>query len=129
MNISDFKEKLDNRRIDRYATSEEWKLAHNWASEVNKGDSLMKWSWDCGFKLDYDGDICRICSRFYPPHKSSIEYGKYHGIISVQIGDAEEYIHETEIEAATLDELQEKVENYVSKIITKIRNAIKAAFN
>ena len=91
---------------------------------------MIKWSWDCGLKLDYDGYICGISSRFYPPHKSSGDYGKYHGTINVMIGDAqeEESIHEHEIEATTLDELQKIAEDYVSKIIDKIHNAIQTVF-
>ena len=67
-------------------------------------------------------------SRFYPPHKSSAEYGKYHGTITVMIGDSIEDIHEHKIEATTLDELKELTEKYVSEILGKIHNAIKSVF-
>jgi hypothetical protein len=66
--------------------------------------------------------------RFYPPHKSSAEYGKYSGTIEVMIGDGYEYIHKHKVEAKTLDELKSLVEVYVSEIIEKIHNAIRTVF-
>ena len=105
-----------------------WDAAHRWQEQANGDDKLIKWSWDCGLKLDYDGDICRISSRFYPPHKSSAEYGKYHGTISVMIGDADEYLHEHKIEAETLDELKKLTEDYATKILKKMHNALRAIF-
>jgi hypothetical protein len=103
-----------------------WDAANKWQEQVNEDDNLIKWSWDCGLKLDYDGDVCRISSRFYPPHKSWVKYGKYHGTISVMIGDAD--LHSHEIEADTLDELQNLAEDYVSKIVDKMHKAIRAVF-
>lgn len=44
------------------------------------------------------------------------------------IGDSIEDIHEHKIEAATLEELQETAEDYVSKILDKMHNAIRAVF-
>jgi hypothetical protein len=128
MEQTEFKNKLDNREFWGDNSKEMWDAAHKWQEQANDEDDLIKWSWDCGLKFDYDGDVCRISSRFYPPHKSSAEYGKYHGTITVMIGDAVEYIHEHEIEADTLDELQKITEDYVSKIIEKIHNVIRAVF-
>jgi hypothetical protein len=34
------------------------------ANRVNDGP---KWSFDCGFKLDFDGGLVSISSRFYTP--------------------------------------------------------------
>lgn len=128
MELSEFKNKLDNRGFWGDNSKEMWDAAYKWQEQANKHDKLIKWEWDCGLKLDYDGDVCRISSRFYPPHKSSAEYGKYHGTITVMIGDAIEDIHKHEIEANTLDELQKLAENYVSKILDKMHNAIRAVF-
>lgn len=128
MEINEFKRKLDNREFWGDNSKEMWDAAYKWQEEANKEDPLIKWSWDCGLKLDYDGDVCKISSRFYPPHKSSAEYGKYEGTISVSIGDWEENLHEHKIEAATLDELKELTEAYVSKILAKMHNAIRAVF-
>ena len=128
MKLSEFKNKLDNREFLNDNSKEMWDCAYKWQEQANKEDNLIKWSWDCGLKLDYDGDVCRISSRFYPPHKSSDEYGKYHGTITVMIGDAIEDIHKHELEANTLDELQKLAEDYVSKILNKMQNAIRAVF-
>jgi hypothetical protein len=128
METKDFKKRLDNREFWGENTKEMWEAAYKWQEKANEEDGLIKWSWDCGLKLDYDGDVCRISSRFYPPHKSSDEYRKYHGTISVMIGDAEEYLHEYEIEAETLDELQKLVEEYVLKTLDKMHNALRSIF-
>ncbi len=111
----------------RVNSKEAWDNAHKWAKEVNKNsNNICEWSWDCGFKLDYDGCLCSISSRFYPPHKSSAEYGKYHGTITVIV--AEEDIHKKEVEADTLDELKNLVEQYVEDLGMKIKTNIKAIF-
>lgn len=127
MDTNEFKTKLDSREFWGETSNEMWDAAYAWIKEVNSDDNLCKWSWDCGLKLDYDGDICKISSRFYPPHKSSIEYGKYHGTISVYIGDDE--IHKHEVEATTLDDLKTIAESYSANIIEKITNNVKAAFS
>lgn len=126
MNVKDFKEKMDKRILWGVNSKEAWKAAYKWADDTNEEDSSIQWSWDCGFKLDYDGSICSISSRFYPPHKSHEDYGKYSGAISVMIND--ECIKRHEIEADTLDELKLSVEKYVSGILVKINSAIKGVF-
>ena len=124
----EFKNKLDNGEFWGDNSKEMWNSAYKWQEQSNKEDNLIKWSWDCGLKLDYDGDVCCISSRFYPPHKSSSDYGGYNGTISVIIGDGEEYVHEHEIEAKTLDELKNLAEDYVSEILEKMHNAIRTLF-
>ena len=107
-----------------------WDNAKAWQENANEKKEIHdepKWSWDCGLKLDYDGEICRISSRFYPPHKHSADNSKYSGNISVYIGDDE--IHKYEVEASSLDSLKEIVEEYTSKIIERITTNIKAAFS
>lgn len=126
MEISEFKEKLDNREFWGVNSKEMWDGAYKWQVEINKEDNPIKWSWDCGLKLDYDGEVCSISSRFYPPHKSSAEYGKYHGNIKVMIGD--ETIHEKKIEESTLDELVNSTEEYVLSITDKIKTKVKEIF-
>ena len=128
MNFNEFKIKLDKREFWGVNSKEMWEAARKWEEEANDNESLIKWSWDCGLKLDYDGDVCRISSRFYPPHKSSETYGKYHGKISVMIGDGIEYLHEHEIEADSLDELKGLVEKYVAEILDKIWASIRSLF-
>ncbi len=128
MDVSEFKRKLDKREFWGDNSNEMWDAALKWQEEANEEDSLIRWRWDCGLKLDYDGEVCRISSRFYPPHKNSADYGKYDGTITVMIGDAVEYIHKHEIEATTLDELKKLTEEYVSQILERLHNAIKSIF-
>lgn len=126
MNIKEFKDKLDNRELWRDNSDETIFAASSWQREANKNSTIMRWGWDCSLKLDYDGEVCSINSRFYPPHKNSADYGKYSGDISVMIGN--ECLNNHSIEATTLDELQEAAENHVSQILEKIHNAIKTVF-
>lgn len=75
MTRHDFLEKLDNR--DEFSYSEMFPPARSLADDRNEErNSPVKWSWDCGLKLDYDGPILRVSSRFYPPHKQSAEVGE-----------------------------------------------------
>ncbi len=121
MDITDFKRKLDNREL--WGGKEMWKAAYKWEKQANEGGDPIKWSWDCGLKLDYDGDICRISSRFYPPHKSHADYMKYCGTITVMV--FEDDVFELKIEAETLDELKIEVEKCVSGLKMKLKTNIK----
>jgi len=125
MDTIEFKTKLDNREFWGVNSEEMWEAAREWEMQSNIDINICQWSWDCGLKLDYDGDICKISSRFYPPHKHAAP-GKWSGSISVIIGD--EYIHNHKVESDTLDMLKITVEKYVSTILDKINSNIKAAF-
>lgn len=120
MNIQEFKSLIDSRDTTRF--DEMWNPAYKWQETQNDRDtgSNLKWRFDCGMKLDYDGDILSVSSRFYPPHKSHIDYGKWHGTVTVIIGeyqiDDSANLIEKEFEAQTLDELQMKVEAFVKKV-------------
>jgi len=128
MELKEFKNKLDSREFWGCNSGEMGEASREWEREANKTNELIKWSWDCGFKLDYDGTICSISSRFYPPHKSSKEYGKYHGTISLMIGGSKECIYKYKVEADTLDELKIVVEDSVSKLIEKVTESLKQSF-
>lgn len=79
-----------------------------------------KWSFDCGFKLDYDGPILRISSRFYPPKD---HYGNnWDGSVSVYLFKNE--IRKKEFCANTIDELKLEVESYVESIKQKIEQLL-----
>ena len=50
----------------------DWKNAKRWQETENeKSKTDIKWSFDCGYKLDFDGGIVTVESRFYPPHKNN----------------------------------------------------------
>ena len=63
---------------------ENFEEANKWTDNANKDKDEFhepKWSFDCGFKLDFDGPIIDISSRFYPPKK---HYGEgWDGTITV----------------------------------------------
>lgn len=86
----------------------DWDKAKIWQDEANekKEDFEPNWSWDCGFKLDFDGPLVSITSRFYPPKK---QYGAgWDGNMNLQI--LGENIIQTELQCNTLEELKKKAE-------------------
>lgn len=88
----------------------DFKEADAWAEKANEdNEDGPKWSFDCGFKLDYDGPVISVSSRFYPPttHGGST----WDGTVSVFFFDKE--IREKKFDCKTLDELKSEVEKYV----------------
>lgn len=80
-----------------------------------------KWRFDCGFKLDYDGPLMKIGSRFYPP---KTHYGAtWDGTVSVYILNEE--IEEKKFDCDTLEELEKQVNEYVDELINKLKNTFK----
>ena len=72
--------------------------------------------WFSGFKLDFDGAILRVTSRFYPPKS---HYGKtWDGTVTVWIFDKE--VHEEKFDCETLEQLKTKVEKYTEGLRSKI---------
>jgi hypothetical protein len=70
----------------------------------HKDEDEPQWSFDCGFKLDFDGSIVTIGSRFYPP---KTHYGA------------------TRFDCSALDELKKEVEAYVKTVVGGIEAALK----
>lgn len=87
-----------------------WDNARLWATEANNGKRKEepKWDWDCNFKLDFDGDLVYIESRFYPP---TGHYGKkWDGKLKVYVlGNC---VLEKEFECETLEQLKKEVESF-----------------
>lgn len=75
------------------------------------------WSFDCGFKLDYDGPLLSVNSRFYPP---KTHYGAtWDGTVTIlMIGEA---IDEKKFDCQTLEELKTEAEEYVKTFSEKIK--------
>ena len=90
-----------------------------WANKANKEKDEFhepKWSFDCGFKLDFDGPIVDVISRFYPPKKY---YGEgWDGDIIVMLLGKE--LLTEKIKADTLDELKDKAEKYVKELAERL---------
>jgi hypothetical protein len=128
MDLQEFKNKIDNRDLWGNNEKENWYLANKWCEERNDNlGEAVKWSFDCGFKLDFDGALLFASSRFYPPHKSHEDYGKWQGNITfILLG---EKIHQKEVEANTLDEIANSTEKYVKDKIEELKPKIKELFN
>lgn len=76
------------------------------------------WIFDCGFKLDYDGGILTINSRFYPP---KAHYGDtWDGSVHIELMG--KHVESKSFDCPTLEELKKQVDEYVNGIITKIEN-------
>ena len=90
---------------------ENWDDAKAWTSKVNGDKNEFqepRWRFDCGFKLDFDGPVVSVSSRFYPPKKY---YGsKWDGIVYVFALDNQ--VCEKEFEADSLEELHKQVEEF-----------------
>ena len=98
-----------------------WEEADKWIKEANKdidNEDSFRWSFDCGYKLDYDGGLVVISSRFYPPSDLQGD-GQWDGQLNVMIG--EEYIKRIQFNCDSLDELKEKVEKRTADIIQKAK--------
>jgi hypothetical protein len=100
-----------------------WDEAQLWEDMANYNKSEYDepmWKFDCGFKLDFDGPILRVSSRFYPPKE---HYGAgWNGTISVYIFG--EKIADKEINTDNLNELKTKADNYTKEIAAKIRGTL-----
>jgi hypothetical protein len=100
-----------------------WDNANAWQEKANeKKDNFgePKWSWDCGFKLDFDGPLLRISSRFYPPHKNAGNW--WEGTVTVLFLDKE--LLNKKIKCDTLDELKTEVEKFVNHYSTAIESRL-----
>jgi hypothetical protein len=106
---------------------ESWDDAHAWIDSANGSRESFEvpvWSFDCGFKLDFDGPILRTCSRFYPPKSG---YGpKWDGTVSIIVKDIE--VSEKGFECDSLDQLKAEVEAYVDEQTRLIHERIASLF-
>jgi hypothetical protein len=99
--------------------------AHAWAEAVNaENDIPVRWSFDCGFKLDFDGGLVRISSRFYPP---KTHYGPtWSGWVDVSL--LKERVNEKTFDCDSLEELRSEVEAYVQEVIYLVKQRLHGAF-
>jgi hypothetical protein len=86
----------------------DWDKAKKWADKANQ-EHGPQWEWDCGYKLDYDGPIFRVSSRFYPPKS---HYGEtWDGTVTIYYYGEE--IAKKEFDCQSLEQLKTEVEEYV----------------
>lgn len=101
----------------------EWEKAGPWAEKANTDKDIdaiePRWSWDCGLKLDFDGGLLRVSSRFYQRGDSI-----FSGQVAFLIGDDE--IAEREFCPRHVDILKTDVEQYVATVRTQVREILSA---
>jgi|GEM_PF-2564200 hypothetical protein len=104
---------------------ESWEQAYKLQDEMNGGikkdDSAYydrpRWRFNCGFKLDFDGPILDVNSRFYPPKN---HYGRtWDGRVTIVFMGQD--VASKEFDCATLQELHSQVESYLKEIADKIK--------
>lgn len=95
------------------------KLEKGWRKK--NPNSFMYWSFDCGFKLDYDGTLMRVESRFYPP---KTHYGPgWDGSVAIFFAGNE--ICKKKFECEAWDQLVDGVQKYVAGIVEKLEPKLK----
>jgi len=102
----------------------DWDEAKKIQEKLNEGKEefgVPNWRFDCGFKLDFDGALMSVSSRFYPP---KTHYGAtWDG--SVTISFMGKKFEEKKFDCQTLDELKNQVEGYVNSFGEKLRSLLK----
>lgn len=97
-----------------------WDNAKLWQEQVNEKKEIYdepKWRWECGFKLDFDGSLLRVSSRFYPPHKNTGNW--WEGNVTVYFLDEE--LLKKKFKCDTLEELKTEVEKFTNHYAKAIR--------
>ncbi len=107
----------------------DWEEARTIEAKLNTGkdedDPQPLWKFDCGFKLDYDGQLIGVCSRFFPPttHNGPTWDG------TVTISFLQKEICSKKFDCDTLEELHTQVEEYMIGIKERIVNLLSIGLN
>lgn len=102
-----------------------WDYARIWQEQANEKKGIFdepKWEWDCNFKLDFDGSLLRVSSRFYPPHKNAGNW--WEGSLTIDFLGEE--ILSKEFKSDTLDQLKKEVEHFTTHYASVIKSRIKS---
>ena len=98
-----------------------WDNAQQWADKANEEKQIQeiepRWSWDCGLKLDYDGGLIRVSSRFYQVNENIFD-----GSVSFLIGDAT--LFNREFSSRHIDNLKKDVEEYVRFVTGNVQQLV-----
>jgi len=103
---------------------ESWEEAKKIQEQLNEGNNGYgpQWGFDCGFKLDFDGPILHVSSRFYPP---KTHYGAtWDGTVDFMLLGQD--INTKKFDCETLDELQKQVTEYVNGLSSQIKALIES---
>jgi len=86
---------------------------NKWTDDANKDKENYHgeptWGWDCGSKLDFDGGLLSVSSRFYPCGNDIFD-----GSVSFYLGDNQ--VHCREFSTRHIDILKKDVEKYVNDV-------------
>lgn len=100
-----------------------WDNANAWKEKANEKKEIFdepKWSWDCNSKLDFDGSLLRVSSRFYPLHKNADNW--WEGTVTVIFLETE--LLKKEFKCNTLDELKTEVEKFTKHYAGAIKDRL-----
>jgi hypothetical protein len=100
-----------------------WDNANSWEEKANEKKEIFdepKWKWDCNFKLDFDGSLLSISSRFYPPNKNKGDW--WEGAVTVRF--LEEQILVKKFSCGSLDELKKEVEKFTNHYADSIKSRL-----
>jgi len=119
---------MDFVRDTNLTYEQKWDSAYKWQDLSNSGkneDNSPKWRFDCCFKLDFDGPLMSVSSRFYPPNES---YGiqSWSGDVCIYMFGKE--MSRKDFKCNSIDELKVQVESYVEETKNKIYLAIQSLF-
>lgn len=107
---------------------ESWERAYELQKQMNGGvdkdddeyRDRPRWRFDCGFKLDFDGPLLDVSSRFYPPKN---HYGPtWDGGVTIFLFGKEVAVKK--FDCATLEELHIRVEAFVKEFADKVRKLL-----
>lgn len=107
-------------------TPANFKEADLWAAVLNQDrdeSAEATWSFDVGMKLDFDGPLISVISRFYPPGRHSSE--GWSGEVTINLGALE--IETREIKSDTIVALSEAAHAYVEEVRKSLHEAIQTA--
>lgn len=99
-----------------------WDEARAWEDGANEGrkhcgHSVPLWSFDCGFKLDYDGPMVQLYCRFYPSEDG------YDGNMSLWMDDRTVWSKKVK-KADSMEELKDIVEKEAKRLSGRIMELI-----
>lgn len=101
----------------------DWKQAEAWEVLANADEGTnpgIEWKWDCFFKLDYDGELLSVSSRFYPPGRN--KSGGWEGDVCIYLMDDD--VSRRSFCCPDLDILKNEVELYVKEYAQKVKEAL-----
>ena len=110
-------------------TPQNWAAAEAWAEQANNANPNivppekthpLTWSWDCGFKLDFDGGLVEVGSRFY--HPSTYGGPNWAGTVTVFI--AHKKAIEKRFDCPDLPQLEKEVNAFISEIQARLFAAL-----